>query len=295
MKDLDAAVISEALVRHNSNGKSKVIRPNNGNHRSVIVRRSALTASLLRIAEKSGVEINCGWKLQDVNFEEQQVIFIKEEDGEKRVATYDLLVGADGVHSRTRKLLANHVNQNGGDFIVREAVDTMEYQVAVMQRPWKDLLLEEKANTSPLNQCPPASIHSWADKKTGSTAICFPIRDSNQSPIDKFLVCVIFPASELGKMKEGGFNAYTSTLSRLFVDWTPGSRLDLARILAEEDNVPSTGGVCVWSQALSHPESGVVLIGDAGHGMWPSLGQGGNCALESVSGKLDNKYVDTYW
>ena len=93
--------------------------------------------------------------------------------------------------------------------------------------------------------------------------------------------------SLLGKMKESGFAGYTSALSALFADWTPDSRLDLARQLAAKDNTPSSGGVCVWAQALSHPGSGVVLVGDSGHGMWPSLGQGGNAALESVSGEND--------
>lgn len=84
-------------------------------------------------------------------------------------------------------------------------------------------------------------------------------------------------------MKESGLNRYTSALAGLFSDWTPDSVLDLARLLAREDNVPNIGGTQVWSPALSHPASGVVLIGDAGHGMWPSLGQGCNAALESVS------------
>jgi len=30
-------------------------------------------------------------------------------------------------------------------------------------------------------------------------------------------------------------------------------------------------------------DGGVILLGDSGHGMWPSLGQGCNCALESVA------------
>ncbi|KAL7525214.1 hypothetical protein ACHAWF_001261 [Thalassiosira exigua] len=80
-----------------------------------------------------------------------------------------------------------------------------------------------------------------------------------------------------------GFGGYTQALLALFSDWTVESPLNVAGLLAEEDNVPSTGGVCVCPQALSHPESGMVLVGDTGHGMWPSLGQGCNAALESVS------------
>jgi len=293
LMDLDAAVVSEAIVRHNSsNGKAMVTKPDDGKH-SMYVKRRDLTASLLRAAEKSGAEIHCGWRLKDINFEKRQVTLAGGTEKEAGTGTYektvdyDLLVGADGVQSRTRTLLSNFLNESGEGFSVKTVDDTMEYQVAVMPRPWKDLLLEEKANTPPLNSCPPASLHSWTDKKMGSTALCFPIRESNQSPVDKFLVCVIFPGGVLGKMKESGFAGYTSALSALFADWTPDSRLDLARLLAEGDNTPSTGGVCVWSQALSHPDSGVILVGDAGHGMWPSLGQGCNAALESVSGEYN--------
>lgn len=289
LTDLDAAVVSEAVVQHDSsNGKVLVTKPDNDKPRSVYVRRGALAASLLRTAEKAGAEINCGWRLKDINFEKRQVTLVegteKEAGTNEKTVDYDLLVGADGVQSRTRTLLSNFLNESREEgFSVKTAEDTMEYQVAILSKPWKDLLLEEKANTSPLDTCPPASLHSWADQKMGSTALCFPIRESNQSPIDKFLVCVIFPGGVLGKMKQSGFNGYTSALSTLFADWTPDSRLDLARLLAEDDNIPSTGGVCVWSQALSHPESGVVLMGDAGHAMFPSLGQGCNAALESVS------------
>lgn len=294
MTDLDAAVVSEAVVGHNSsNGKASIIARtvDGGMNPNVVVKRRALTASLLRAAEKSGAKIHCGWRLKDVDFEKRQVMLAEgtekeaKTDNEKTVS-YDLLVGADGVRSRTRTLLSNYLNEKGYDegFKVKTVEDTMEYQVATMPTPWKDLLSKEKANTSPLDTCPPSSTHSWTDKKIGSTALCFPLRESNQSPIDKCLVCVIFPEGLLGKMKQSGFSGYTSALSALLADWTPDSRLDLARRLAEEDNVPSTGGVCVWPQALSHPESGVVLMGDAGHGMWPSLGQGCNAALESVSG-----------
>ena len=289
LTDLDAAVVSEAVVRHNStNGKTTVIKPDGGTHRSVLVRRRALTASLLRAAEKSGAEIHCGWRLKDVNFEKREVTLVegteKEAGTNEKTVSYDLLVGADGIRSQTRNLLCNYLNEKGEEFGVKTAHDTMEYQVATLPRPWKDILREEKANTAPLDTCPPASLHSWLDTKMGSTALCFPIRESNESPIDKFLVCIIFPEGLLGKMKQSGFSGYTSALAALFADWTPDSRLDLARLLAAEDNIPSTGGVCVWSQALSHPDSGVVLMGDSGHGMWPSLGQGCNAALESVSG-----------
>ena len=45
--------------------------------------------------------------------------------------------------------------------------------------------------------------------------------------------------------------------------------------------------MCVWSSSLGYAneknEGNIILLGDAAHGMWPSLGQGANCALESVA------------
>ena len=75
----------------------------------------------------------------------------------------------------------------------------MEYQVGIIKSPWKDILLEEKAQSAPLNKAPPASLHSWSDTKRGTTALGFPMRDTNDSPIDKFLVCIICPGGMLGK------------------------------------------------------------------------------------------------
>lgn len=77
-------------------------------------------------------------------------------------------------------------------------------------------------------------------------------------------------------------------MKKLFPNWSPEALASMAYQFAAEDNVPTTGGTCVWSQpALGSPESGVILVGDSGHGMWPALGQGCNTALESVSVLVD--------
>ena len=289
--DLEGAVVSEALVRHHSTtGKVSIRKPERGDEWSVVlVRRRALAASLLQAAEAVGANIQCGWRVKDVDFDKREVTVVAQgtngttkEGGENsKKVKYDLLVGADGVRSITRTLLSNHLSTKEIPFPVKTLDDTMEYQVAIIPRPWKEIILPQKHWT---HSCPPASMHTWSDTTTGGTGLGFPIRrDSSTSLMDQFMVCVIFPGGKLGKMKQNGFSGYTAALNGLFADWTSDSRLDLAQLLAEDDNVPSIGGTCVWSEALSHPESGVVLIGDSGHGMWPSLGQGCNAALESVA------------
>ena len=75
-----------------------------------------------------------------------------------------------------------------------------------------------------------------------------------------------------------------AALKTLFPNFSPEALSSMAYQFAQDDNVPTTGGTCVWAQpALGSPSSGVILVGDSGHGMWPALGQGCNTALESVA------------
>jgi len=76
----------------------------------------------------------------------------------------------------------------------------------------------------------------------------------------------------------------SSALKKLFPNWSPEALHSMARQMAADDNIPTSGGTCIWSQpTLGAPSKGVVLVGDSGHGMWPALGQGCNAALESVA------------
>jgi 2-polyprenyl-6-methoxyphenol hydroxylase-like FAD-dependent oxidoreductase len=40
--------------------------------------------------------------------------------------------------------------------------------------------------------------------------------------------------------------------------------------------------MCTMGSQLAVPSAGVALVGDAGHGVTPSMGQGCNAALETV-------------
>lgn len=272
---MDGGVPTYTYVRHGTkpNSKAKIIHKTEP---SVIIRRQKLTANLLRLAEQAGATIICGEELMDVDFDKRVATFIstnKTTNDKEVKRSYDLLVGADGVKSITRSLLES---RGLLEKPTREEPDDMEYQVAVLPRHWKKTLSPTAAAVI-VDAVPDVSVHTYANRKTNTNVLVFPLHDGGSS-----LVCVISPGGQLGQLKIDK-SSYGPFLKSLFSNWSDESRSELATQLAAVDNVPTTGGTCIWTSALGLPQSGVVLVGDSGHGMWPSLGQGCNAALESVS------------
>merc|ERR1719347_1638988 len=95
---------------------------------------------------------------------------------------------------------------------------------------------------------------------------------------------VIFPEGKLAEFKQN--NSYQEPLKFLFNDLSDEIR-DGVITKQLRTGEASNGGLCVWCTSMGSPKNGVVLIGDSAHGMWPSLGQGANCALETVGVFVD--------
>jgi hypothetical protein len=101
--------------------------------------------------------------------------------------------------------------------------------------------------------------------------------DANNST----LFAIVFPEGKLQSFRETD-DRYRAPLTALLLDIVDEGRLsEIGKQLRE--NEIANGGLCVWSSSLGNEDGGVILLGDSGHGMWPSLGQGCNCALESVA------------
>eukprot|EP00561_Arcocellulus_cornucervis_P011626 CAMPEP_0185810118 /NCGR_PEP_ID=MMETSP1322-20130828/6594_1 /TAXON_ID=265543 /ORGANISM="Minutocellus polymorphus, Strain RCC2270" /LENGTH=515 /DNA_ID=CAMNT_0028506421 /DNA_START=159 /DNA_END=1706 /DNA_ORIENTATION=- len=271
MKDETGGVEVSTYVRHGTepSGRSfpTVIRKDDP---SFLVRRQKLTASLLRIAGEAGATIICGERLVDIDFDDRVATTEHVASGKTTQRPYDLLLGADGIASPTRTLLENA----GLLGPVRKEPDDVEYQVAILPH-WRRVLHPDCVDHT---AAPEASVHTYADRKSGSNAIVFPIGN-----MEACLACVICPSGRLGHLKKHK-EEYGPALKTLFPNFSPEALASMCHQFAQEDNVPTTGGTCVWAQpALGSPSSGVILVGDSGHGMWPALGQGCNTALESVA------------
>lgn len=168
--------------------------------------------------------------------------------------SYDLLIGADGSKSTVRTLLDQNPRANFS--VARLEEDSMEYQVAVLS----DTRLKHP-NTDD-SRLPEDTVHVWNSQQYNAICLAFPILDQRST-----LFAMVFPNGKLNEFKTSG---YEDPLRSLLPDLTPHQRDTLAEQLAR--GIPANGGTCVWCSSLGSPKAGVVLVGDAAHGMWPSLG-----------------------
>jgi len=280
-------VISNDMARHIYNPRKKLTSTKPMNHKelpSLIIPRKALTERLLDAAHESGVCVHYQHRLVEVDFENRIATFAIEEKATPRMVDvkYDLLIGADGCNSKVRNLMVKNKNSLK-DFTARTEQDSMEYQVVVLSE-------------SPfVNSHPEGCVHSWNNKELNAICLGFPMKINDEGKNDcdtpkySMLFAIVFPEGKLESFRNDGYRApLTNLLPDLFVGEVGEKRLSEFDEQLRVNHI-ANGGLCVWSSALGHADldtqgkaGGVILLGDSGHGMWPSLGQGANCALESV-------------
>lgn len=271
------AIICTALARHTPKGIKEKKHPD---HPSMVVSRKSLAGYLLDEASKAGVQVKLCHKLVDIDFGKKIASFEKADKSTVRLS-YDLLVGCDGSNSIVRRKMAETLRDS---FQVRMEQDTMEYQVAVLTKTYPEMARnKEEASSIPFEM-----VHSWNDRPSNSLCLGFPHEEGG------LLFTVIFPGGKLAEFKER--DTYKETLVSLLPDISDEYHDEIIAQLKQ--GKPSTGGTCVWPSVLGSAPHGVVLVGDSGHGMYPSLGQGANCALESAAvfySAVQNLVVSKDW
>lgn len=88
-----------AMAMANHRGKAIGLLP----AKTVLLKRGMLTKGLREAALRRGVPIAWGKRLRDIEATSQRTVVARFEDGS--AATGDLLVGCDGIHSRTRRAI----------------------------------------------------------------------------------------------------------------------------------------------------------------------------------------------
>lgn len=296
-KEGGEGVVSIDLSRHVYNPKTKKTSSRTMNHKEnpfVIIPRKGLVERILDAAQESSVRVNFQHRLLEVDFENRVATFAilgeNGEGGSKENATpqtvevkYDLLIGADGCNSKVRNLMVEN-KKSLNEFTARIAEDSMEYQVAVLpENPFAE-------------SHPEGCVHSWNNKELNAICLGFPTKKTNdgtngsENQKHSMLFTIVFPEGQLESFRDDGYRApLTKLLPDLFAGEHWENRLAEFEVQLRENQI-ANGGLCVWSSSFGHANvdtkgqaSGVILLGDAAHGMWPSLGQGANCSLESVA------------
>ncbi len=222
-----------------------------GGLKSVFIKRVPLGMIISDEAERQGIKIARGKKLHNIEVTSQGGVVATFQDGTQALG--DLLIGSDGVHSRTRQLI---------DPTFPGAVYTG--------------LMNTGGYTAGLNlSFPPETTHFIFGKRA-----FFGYHVSPSGYIYWFAnyVQAEEPAREAG---EGSTHEERKQrLLELFRDDQPFIREIIG---AAEETFPDFPSYALPTQPTSWHRGPVVLLGDAAHAISPSSGQGASMALEDAA------------
>ncbi len=219
------------------------------------VSRGELNRALLNVAEaRKGIKITFDQRCLDINLKDSSVTLRDEQSG----STYDVragvIFGADGSNSAVRHAMARLPRIS----VSQRYIEYGYKELTIPSAPDGTYLLEKNA------------LHIWP--RGGYMLIALP----NQG--GSFTSTLFFPFE--------GSDSFERLTSPHDVEDFFGSVFPDAAVLipnlTKQFFANPTGALATIKIDPWHLEAKVLLVGDAAHGIVPFLGQGLNCAFESV-------------
>tara|TARA_Y100000588_G_scaffold337037_1_gene378266 strand:- start:73 stop:1422 length:1350 start_codon:yes stop_codon:yes gene_type:complete len=250
---------------HSNNGET-TFQPygNKSDHYINSVSRSAINATLMNSAEKTGnVKIHFNMKCDKVDLKHKQIQF-----GEKILDVESPIIGSDGYKSVVSKNIADINNSN------------LEY--VNIEHSYKELSIKAKKGEY---QMDPNTLHIWPRRDMMMIAL---------PNLDKSFTCTLF-------MKSNGENSFQTIndnkkLYAFFNENFPDALNLISNLEYDFLNNP-TGKLIGLRVPKWNYQDKALVIGDAAHATVPFYGQGMNASFEDcyIFGNLINEYKKYDW
>jgi kynurenine 3-monooxygenase len=232
----------------------------------------ALLNALTQKYDNSQLNIHFNSKCIEVDFAAKKLKFEKLDEALTPISEadftidYDLLIGADGVHSVVRENLLS--------------TDFFEYNQKSYRNDYKTIFLPNP-NEKPGMNLEAGKIHAW--RLDSNTAVLLVYQ------VDGTISGVIYFPHEKNQIV--GLSTSEEVL-QFFQDNFPEVGQLMSKEEAEAFLARPVSSVLTIRCNRYHYSDSVLLIGDAAHAVSPSLGQGCNAALEDVT--VFDKLLDQY-
>ena len=258
---LDKAVMMRGRMVHSIDGSQQLLRYGRDDSEVIwSVSRGELNITLLDAAERAGARLHFDRRLERVDFDAKQAVFVGDESSERFEHDFEALLGADGAGSALRTAMGAHADLGERSESLGHGYKELEIPPA----PDGGFRIE------------PNALHIWPR----GHYMCIALPNDERT----FTVTLFLPNEgdpSFASVRTGA--QARAMFERDFADAVP---LIPDLELAYERN--PVGVLATLYLDRWHLDDRAVLLGDAAHAMVPFHGQGMNCAFEDCVALADH-------